>query len=68
MVVNPKNQDSLASSIETQPTQLDIETLGRQRPDTFKTRWAEYGFCFSLLASMFMAVSNSFQSSWSHIS
>jgi hypothetical protein len=34
----------------------DIERLGRQRPDAFPTAFAEIGFCFSLLASMFMAV------------
>lgn len=37
-------------------TLKDIEMLGRQRPAVFKTAWAEYGFCFSLLASAFMAV------------
>ncbi|EKG12212.1 Major facilitator superfamily [Macrophomina phaseolina MS6] len=34
---------------------LDVEKLGRQRPDTFKTAYAEVCFCFSLLGSMFMA-------------
>lgn len=35
-----------------------IERLGRQRPSKFKTIWTEIGFCFSLLASMVMAVSS----------
>lgn len=38
--------------------QARIERLGRQRPAQFKTIWAEIGFCFSLLASMVMAVSS----------
>lgn len=38
-------------------SEADIEKLGRQRPDAFRTSFAEIGFCFSLLASMFMAVS-----------
>lgn len=38
--------------------QARIERLGRQRPAKFKTVWTEFGFCFSLLASMIMAVSS----------
>jgi hypothetical protein len=38
-------------------SEAEIERLGRQRPDAFRTPVAEIGFCFSLLASMFMAVS-----------
>ena len=37
--------------------QARIERLGRQRPAEFKSIWTEIGFCFSLLASMVMAVS-----------
>lgn len=33
-----------------------IERLGRERPPNFKTLWAEIGFCYSILASQFMAV------------
>jgi MFS family permease len=36
--------------------QSQVEKLGRQRPEVFKTIWHELGFCFSLLASMLMAV------------
>jgi hypothetical protein len=36
-------------------TPSDIERLGRERPDAFKTIWVEIGFCFSLLGSMFVA-------------
>lgn len=40
-----------------QPTEFDVEFLGRQRPAVFKSQWSELGFCFSLLGSMLMAVS-----------
>lgn len=33
----------------------EIERLGRERPDIFKSIWVELGFCFSLLGSMFVA-------------
>ncbi|PVI01072.1 MFS general substrate transporter, partial [Periconia macrospinosa] len=33
----------------------EIERLGRQRPDAFKSIWIELGFGFSLLGSMFVA-------------
>lgn len=39
-----------------EPALTDVEKLGRQRPAIFTTKYAEVGFCFSLLASMFMAV------------
>lgn len=35
----------------------NLEQLGRERPATFTNRWVELGFCFSLLASMMLAVS-----------
>ncbi len=35
-----------------------IERLGRERPQIFKSLWAEIGFCYSVLASQIMAVSN----------
>ncbi|KUJ21360.1 putative transporter [Mollisia scopiformis] len=37
------------------PTQNELERLGRQRPDIFKTWWAEVGFCFAILGSMLAA-------------
>ncbi|KAJ5749242.1 uncharacterized protein N7511_010938 [Penicillium nucicola] len=42
-------------------TTIDVEILGRKRPEMFKTRAAELGFCFSLLASMMMEYTNSMQ-------
>ncbi|KAF2867581.1 major facilitator superfamily domain-containing protein [Massariosphaeria phaeospora] len=36
-------------------TPADIERLGRERPDAFKSIWVELGFCFSLLGSIFVA-------------
>ena len=41
---------------EAQTQEIDIEALGRQRPAVFGTIWSELGFCFSLVASMLMAV------------
>lgn len=38
-------------------TTVDVEILGRKRPEQFKTAAAEIGFCFSLLASMMMCAS-----------
>ena len=57
-------QNLVRSNVKAQPTATEIERLGRQRPDNFKTAWAEVGFCFSLLASMFMAVSASERLEW----
>lgn len=48
--VQPRSDDGL------QPRDIDVEVLGRQRPPIFKTLWSELGFCFSLVASMLMAV------------
>lgn len=35
----------------------DLERLGRQRPETFKTAFSEIMFCTSMLVSMLMSVS-----------
>lgn len=34
-----------------------IERLGRQRPEKFRTLWAEIGFVFSIVMSQVMTVS-----------
>ncbi|KAH7158973.1 major facilitator superfamily-domain-containing protein [Fusarium sp. MPI-SDFR-AT-0072] len=34
---------------------MDVEKLGRQRPEVFKSTWAELGFGFSVFCSMLMA-------------
>lgn len=53
----PVNHDHVApAAIETPPSEMDLEKLGRQRPAVFSTRWAEIGFVVSLLGSMIMAV------------
>jgi hypothetical protein len=36
----------------------DLERLGRQRPETFKTAFSEITFCTSMLVSMLMSVSS----------
>ena len=46
----------LTRNENVEDVQLQVEKLGRQRPEVFKTCWHELGFCFSLLASMLMAV------------
>ncbi|KAK5013500.1 hypothetical protein LTR60_003835 [Cryomyces antarcticus] len=33
-----------------------IERLGRERPDTFRSKWAEVGFCFSVAMSQALAI------------
>jgi hypothetical protein len=37
---------------------VDVEKLGRQRPEVFKSIWAELGFGFSVFCSMLLAVSH----------
>lgn len=62
----PTNQlDSKPHLLENQgqkpdveePEKSRIERLGRQRPEVFRSIWAELGFCYSILASQFMTVS-----------
>ena len=53
---SPFTKDSESGLSTGTLSKADIERLGRQRPDAFRTAFAEIGFCFSLLASMFMAV------------
>ncbi|RDW57365.1 putative transporter-1 [Coleophoma crateriformis] len=36
-------------------TQIELERLGRQRPEIFRTWWAECGFCIAILGSMLSA-------------
>lgn len=36
---------------------VDLERLGRQRPETFKNGISEIAFCTSMLVSMLMSVS-----------
>ena len=40
--------------------QARIERLGRERPAKFKSFGAELAFCYSIIASQFMAVSSPF--------
>ncbi|KAK3941398.1 major facilitator superfamily domain-containing protein [Diplogelasinospora grovesii] len=46
---------ALQNRATTLPTDIDLETLGRQRPTTFPTLYSEIGFCVSLFGSMVMA-------------
>jgi hypothetical protein len=45
-----------------------IERLGRQRPEKFKTLWAEIGFVFSIVMSQVMTVSIYFSSRYGDLS
>lgn len=36
---------------------VDVEKLGRQRPEVFKSIWAELGFGISVFCSMLLAAS-----------
>lgn len=50
-----KNQDQ--NGVEESESDR-VERLGRERPQIFKSLWAEIGFCYSILASQIMAVSD----------
>lgn len=58
--VNPSNKEEVAKpqheeeNLETE--QAHIERLGRERPAKFKSFGAELAFCYSIIASQFMAV------------
>jgi len=41
---------------QSTPASYDLEKLGRQRPEVFVSPLSECSFCFSLLASILMAV------------
>ena len=45
------------STVEAIPVLPDIEQLGRKRPPAFRSTLAEFAFCFSVMHSVLMAVS-----------
>lgn len=48
----------MTSDLEnTTDSAVDIEKLGRQRPEVFKSTWAELGFGVSVFCSMLLAAS-----------
>jgi MFS family permease len=49
-MTNPGVEEGSGSSYSPS----EIERLGRERPEVFKSTWVEIGFCFSLLGSMFV--------------
>lgn len=53
----PPSGDRHVADNRLEQQTLDVERLGRERPARFKSIWAELGFCYSVIASMFMAVS-----------
>ena len=58
MDVPPKGEDFVApeDGEEMETEQARIERLGRERPAKFKSVGAELAFCYSIIASQFMAV------------
>ena len=52
-----QNSEEDYAGDEAESEDARIERLGRERPAKFKTIWAELGFCYSILASQFTAVS-----------
>lgn len=41
----------------TPTTMLDLEKLGKERPEIFSGQWPELAFCFSIVMSQILAVS-----------
>lgn len=41
---------------ESETESARIERLGRERPAKFKSLWAEFAFCYSIIASQCLAV------------
>lgn len=42
----------------TSTTVIDLEKLGKERPQTFSGTWPELAFCFSIFMSQILAVSH----------
>lgn len=60
MPTSPEDSERDAPRTAQDPTtfqKVDLERLGRQRPETFKTALSEITFCTSMLVSMLMSVS-----------
>lgn len=61
MPSSPEDSERDAPPAAQDPTtfqKVDLERLGRQRPETFKTALSEIMFCTSMLVSMLMSVSS----------
>lgn len=57
MAPNEEEVESVSSSTAPRGaySPSELERLGRERPDVFASIWIEFGFCFALLGSMFVA-------------
>lgn len=53
--VSKESPDQRVSGEETESDDARLERLGRERPANFKTFGAELAFCYSIIASEFMA-------------
>lgn len=53
-----EQRSGVTEQLELEETDQErIERLGRERPAQFKSNWSEFTFCYSIIASQFMAVS-----------
>jgi hypothetical protein len=48
----------LFTAMDEAPKVIDVEKLGRQRPEVFASAWSEAAFATSLLLSLTMSVSS----------
>ena len=46
----------IAIAVDEKPEELDVEALGRKRPDVFTSAWMEVAFVGCMLVSLSMAV------------
>jgi len=53
---NPTNQEETHGEEVLESESARIERLGRERPTKFKSFGEELAFCYSIIASQFMAV------------
>lgn len=51
-----KSQNICRDDEDSETSSARIERLGRERPTKFKSLWAEFAFCYSIIASQCLAV------------
>ncbi|KAF4985323.1 hypothetical protein FDECE_16643 [Fusarium decemcellulare] len=49
------DEENVGAGAGARDSSVDVEKLGRQRPEVFKSTWAELGFGFSVFCSMLLA-------------
>lgn len=53
-----RSKSNVTVVVDEVAPELDVETLGRQRPEVFSSTWMEVAFVGSMLISLAMGVSN----------